>query len=231
MTQNLLFARELRSQPVLKCRERLLNLPEFAETTERQMFGTVCHGPFFGLSNNGWTGLMDCLDGSKRGEVAIRDCNFSEGVKKYLCANLDGEIYEAGTTNSGPVQLWSADFYFQGSMIGALREIERDKTQGWFRRLFASRHRMHIHSPNGELIAEFAFQYPVDKKTIINLEIVSDNDEIVMPVSLGDAFFSNRASRAIVGIEIDGLNGGLSRELCFVVALWMRFQLFQLHGD
>jgi len=187
-------------------------------------FGHLYHSSFRSKRYANCADLYDSTDDRKRGHVVVG--RFSWSAKKYIAINLDGVAYEAFPVTAGPKKLWAARFYRQGELIGSIDELPRDEKQSWFRRMFTASHKFEIVMANGEHFGEIGYESLSGKNTV-DLEIVGAPRTV--PVSVFTPVCGS--DRSIIGPEIDWFQLKLSKETCFVVAMWIRYQVFGADSD
>jgi len=230
MNQELIFSDELKDSCVEECRERLLSLDGFDCCSNDSSFGYLYHSSFrgklFSRSRVEHADLFDSTDDRQRGYVVVRPYPWPS-TKKYIVINLDGVVYESFPVTAGPKKLWSAKLYRQGEPIGSAEELPREEVKGWFRRIFMSRHNFKITMANGEPFGRFGFQYPIRDDRTVNLEIVGAPRFVPFAVDTPVC----GTHRSIIGPEIDWFQQKLSKEICFVVAMWIRYQVFSADSD
>jgi len=225
MNQELIFSDELKDSCVKKCRHRLLNLEELDYCSTVSSFGHLHHSSFRSWWQAKSADLFDSTDDRKRGYVVVRRYAWPS-TRKYIAINLDGVAYEAFPVTAGPKKLWSAKFYRQGELIGTIDEMPRDEKQSWFRRTFCSSHQFEMAMANGEYFGKFGFQNFMNGNTV-DLEIIGAPRTV--PVSTFIAVCGS--DRSIIGPEIDWFQFKLSKEICFVAAMWIRYQVFGAEND
>lgn len=187
------------------------------------LFGNISNGTMAG----GWTHLFDSRDGEKLGALAFQSCAFTK-IRRYMAIDINGVAYETVTLELGAVKPWKAEFYCEGTLIGTIVELPWPEL-GWFRKQFLIRNferTFEILWDNGDKFAQFSFEGLISSRTVFGLEIAGTNTTI--GVALADSLFQRKSSYAIIGSEIDSLEDTLSKKLCFVASMWIRFQMIQM---
>ena len=220
------FSQELTCKCVLKCRKKLTKLSDGSSSGELP-FGNISQGDFFADSSSGSTLLFHAHSGKQLGKLAWRSCAVTK-IKKYMAIDLNGVTYETATFELGLHKPWKAEFYCEGTLIGTIVELPWPEL-GWFRRHFRIRNferTFEILWDNGDKFAQFSYRGSVSSRTVIGLEVVGSNTTI--GVAIADSLCQRKSSYAIIGSEIDSMEDKLSKELCFVASMWIRYQMFQL---
>ena len=225
MNQELIFSDELKDSCVKQCRHRLLNLEELDYCSSDSSFGHLYSSSFHTKWPEKYADLYDSTDDRERGHVMVREYSWPS-TRMYVAINLDGVAYEAFPVTAGPRKLWSAILYRQGERIGSINELPREEEQGWFRRIFTRQHKFEIAMANGEYFGKIEYQSQIIRRTV-ELEIVGAPRTV--PVSVFTPVCG--ADRSIIGPEIDWFQLKLSKEICFVVAMWIRYQVFSADND
>lgn len=227
MNQELTFADEVKDSCVKECRQALSSFEGVDRCSSDSSFGHLYHSSFiYANSKTEYADFYDSTDDRKRGQVMVRRFSWPS-TRKYIAINLDGVAYEAFPVTAGPKKLYSAKFYRQGELIGTIDELPLEEKQGWFRRTFMRQHKFEIVMANGEYFGKCSFESQFSGSRTLDLEIVGASR--IVPVSVFTPVCG--ADRSIIGPEIDWFQRKLSKEICFIAAMWLRYQVFGSDND